>query len=751
MKNSTHYISKVRLSFYFLLVLLIFLLGIFSKNASAVVSSCTASVSPSSVVINTTREFTFSLINTSTQTINWIKITRPSSNFTFSGYNSIGGFTIATSTDNVTLTGSSLAAGVSTSYTLQIASGNSVASSADWTIQVSDDGGSSTTSCSGNLGTAILASAPDTEAPQISELTISEITSSSVKITWNTDENATSVIDYGTTADYGSTKSDSSLVTSHSINIDSLSANTTYHFNTKSTDSTGNTEEFGDETFITAKAGLTSETVTITNTKTVTPTPTPTPIPDTTGPFVTVNTDFSAPFEQAPSISGSAYDASGISKIEYSTDNGKSWIPIRFDNVGDINIRFDIKPEGLEEDNYKVKFRSFDTKSNIGYSKTFDLVIDRLPPKVGGAMFFIGPQVIFPKENGSLNILQNIEHSIVFSAVGGPIKMELFAKDKKSGLSAVASLRRSQAGLWTAKVKFETPGEYSLVVKAEDGAGKKSEKKFADINVVSTGKILDSKTGKTLEKAKVTVYLFHPKSKKYVLWDGKQYLQQNPIFSDKNGQFSLYLPAGKYYITVSKAGYISSVSEFFSLENPEVLNYGIMLSPKPKLSIGPISLYLPDFFFKESFFTLQNKNIENAENPHPLMGKEAPDFSLKTVSAKNFNLVAKRGTPLILTFVSSWSPPSLEQILVDNKLKPANGQIYLVDIQEPLSKISIFQKRGGYSLDFIVDSDGALVEPYGVNFLPMHFVLDRKGMVRKVINGVLNKEELENYLKDVSQ
>ena len=462
--------------------------------------------------------------------------------------------------------------------------------------------------------------------------------------------------------------------------------------------------------------------------------------------MVKINTSFSAPYEQAPTIAGSVYDISGVNKIQYSIDNGKSWIPIRFDNVGDINIRFDIKPESLEEDNYKVKFRSFDTKSNIGYSKTFDLVIDRLPPKVGGAMFSIGPQIIFPDKSGALNILQNTKHSIVFSAIGGPIKMELLSKDKKFGVS-----KDRESGLWTGKIKFETPGAYSLMVKAEDGAGKKSEKKIAGINVVSLGRVLDIKTKEALDKARVTVYLLHPKSKRYVLWDGKQYSQNNPAVTNKPGQFSLYLPAGTYYITVSKGGYINATSEFFTLEKPTSISHEILLSQKQKISLGFISLYLPDFFFKENNIVLKFNN-ESGQNNNPLIGKEAPDFSLKTVSGKNFNLIAKRGTPLILTFVSSWSPSSLEQILVDEKTKNSGlGQIYLVDIQESMSKISIFQKRGEYSLDFIVDPDGFLVEPYNVNFLPMHFVLDRKGVVKKVINGVLNKEELETILLNIAQ
>lgn len=711
------------------------------EPASAAVTACSASVSPSSVVRNNVVGLTFSISNTDSVAYNWIKVTRPSANFTINSGTS-GGWSISANSTDVTFSGSTVPAGGSISPTVNVTSADTTADSASWTVQVSDDGGVSSFTCVGSLGVSIT-NDPNSSVQQ-SEITISDITSSSVKISWTTTRAASSELKYGVTDSYGSTKSSSDLASSHSYTIDGLTANTTYSFNAKNTDSGNNTAEAAG-TFTTAAPGLTGKTVTVT--KTVSPTPTPTPIPDTTPPAVKVNTDFSAPFETAPNITGSAYDASGVSKIEYSLDNGKSWIRIHFDNVGDINIRFDIKPESLEEDNYKVKFRAYDTKSNIGYSKTFDLVIDRLPPKVGGAMFSVGPQIIFPEKSGVLSILQNIEHSIVFSAIGGPIKIELFLNGKKFGVS-----KDKQSGLWIGKVKFEKAGKYSLIVKAEDGAGKKSEKKIADVNVVAPGKILDSKTGKELENAKITVYLLHPKSNRWVIWDGKQYSQNNPTISDKNGQSGLYLPAGKYYISISKAGYVTSVSEFFSLENPAILSAAILLTPKQKINIGPVSLYLPDLFFRNNYFPLKIINAVSGQNNNSLIGKEAPDFSLKTVSDKNFNLIAKRGAPLILTFVSSWSPSSLEQILVDEKTKNSGlEQIYLVDIQESMSKISIFQKRGEYSLDFIVDSDGVLVEPYNVNFLPMHFVLDRKGVVRNVISGVLNKQELENYLKDVAQ
>jgi hypothetical protein len=62
----------------------------------------------------------------------------------------------------------------------------------------------------------------------------------SVIITWTTDQPSTSFVKYGTTASYGSTTPvNAALVTSHSVTINGLSPNTTYHFAVGSTNGSG--------------------------------------------------------------------------------------------------------------------------------------------------------------------------------------------------------------------------------------------------------------------------------------------------------------------------------------------------------------------------------------------------------------------------------------------------------------------------------------------------------------------------------
>src|SRR5204862_7323443 len=95
----------------------------------------------------------------------------------------------------------------------------------------------------------------DIRPPANSGVDASAVTASASTVSWSTDEQATSQVEYGTTTAYGSsTALDGTLVTSHSQTLASLSPSTTYHYRVKSSDAAGNVATSGDFTFTTAAA-----------------------------------------------------------------------------------------------------------------------------------------------------------------------------------------------------------------------------------------------------------------------------------------------------------------------------------------------------------------------------------------------------------------------------------------------------------------------------------------------------------------
>jgi hypothetical protein len=98
---------------------------------------------------------------------------------------------------------------------------------------------------------------PDTIPPVISNVFASNLTASGAAIIWNTDEPSDSQVEYGLNTNYGSTSPlDANRVTSHSVTLSGLAANTTYHYRVKSKDASGNSKTSADFTFTTPGANF---------------------------------------------------------------------------------------------------------------------------------------------------------------------------------------------------------------------------------------------------------------------------------------------------------------------------------------------------------------------------------------------------------------------------------------------------------------------------------------------------------------
>jgi cysteine-rich repeat protein len=98
---------------------------------------------------------------------------------------------------------------------------------------------------------------PDTTAPTISNIQITNITKDAATITWTTNEDSTSYVDYdiNTGTPYASTSGAATPLTqSHSVNLTGLSENTTYYFVVRSADAAANSATSTELTFKTLDA-----------------------------------------------------------------------------------------------------------------------------------------------------------------------------------------------------------------------------------------------------------------------------------------------------------------------------------------------------------------------------------------------------------------------------------------------------------------------------------------------------------------
>jgi ribosomal protein S27E len=96
---------------------------------------------------------------------------------------------------------------------------------------------------------------PDVAPPMISNVRVSGVTDRLALVSWETDEPADGVVDFGATTAYGRTAGHAELLIIHELTLAGLSAGTTYHFRVGGSDATGNGPAFSaDYSFTTALA-----------------------------------------------------------------------------------------------------------------------------------------------------------------------------------------------------------------------------------------------------------------------------------------------------------------------------------------------------------------------------------------------------------------------------------------------------------------------------------------------------------------
>jgi hypothetical protein len=689
-------------------------------------AACTADVDHHSVTTYSQTSFTFSVTNTGSDPIVWLKLTRPSSNFT----------------SDIEFESSQVEIALGETYTFSgdaITSG-SEAASANWTIMTSSDpGGAGAVSCGGNLGTEISGIGTDTFAPRLSTITISDVSDTSATLTWTTDENASTVVYYGPGADpnYALTSIDNTLIATHIIVLTNLLPNNAYHFYIANTDSLGNPNETGDFSFVTAKEGTVITNTTTTEIKTlITAAPTPTPIPDKKPPEITLKTDFSKVYEKAPQIEGIVSDDTGLSQIEYSIDDGRNWLLIDQNLDSRKSASFSFTPAIKDDGDYAIKIRATDTHENAIVTKSHKLIIDRLPPLVGGVLFSIGAQILEPDSDGNLSLLSGMNTKVTVSAVGGPNEVILSA-----GTMDIPLSKNQETGLWSATMQFTNEGNYILLAKASDGAGNKTERPLFTIHILKNGRVLSNYD--TSIDAHVKVYSLDEKLLTFSLWNGSVYNQENPQSTNIDGSYSFILPPGTYYIEVMAPGMQTQKSQIFTLAHVTPIQSDFLLSSKRALHIGPF--IIPFFDFRQSTTTIDlNVVPDSTEQIDERIHMEFPFFDFGTIDSNDL-----KGKPSLVTVLSTWFPQSTDQLAILEKLQ--NNQSFhtlVIMTEDPSSRTSIFAKRGNYAVPIIADPDGEIIDPLHISSLPTHFFINRKGVITKVKVGILDAEDiLENMIQ----
>jgi peroxiredoxin len=139
-----------------------------------------------------------------------------------------------------------------------------------------------------------------------------------------------------------------------------------------------------------------------------------------------------------------------------------------------------------------------------------------------------------------------------------------------------------------------------------------------------------------------------------------------------------------------------------------------------------------------------------AEAPSPwgvdeLVGKKAPDFTLKDINDKPVSLSSLKGNVVLVNFWATWCPPcrgempSLNKLYRDNRNK---GLIVVaVSTDRSTSSVKDFLDKNPVDFPVLMDTGNKAARQFKVFSLPTTFLLDRNGAV---VQKYLGEEEWES-------
>ena len=126
----------------------------------------------------------------------------------------------------------------------------------------------------------------------------------------------------------------------------------------------------------------------------------------------------------------------------------------------------------------------------------------------------------------------------------------------------------------------------------------------------------------------------------------------------------------------------------------------------------------------------------------------APAFALPTLAGDRLALADYRGQYVLVNFWATWCPPCRAELpdLVAFYDSHADEGFMLIGVneQEAPSTVNSFLSQSGLDFPVVLDSDGRVMQQYGVTGMPSSFLVNPEGQIIQMWTGMISRATLES-------
>jgi len=136
------------------------------------------------------------------------------------------------------------------------------------------------------------------------------------------------------------------------------------------------------------------------------------------------------------------------------------------------------------------------------------------------------------------------------------------------------------------------------------------------------------------------------------------------------------------------------------------------------------------------------------------IGREAPDFTLKTLEGKEVSLSDYKGKKVMLNFWATWCPPCKKEMPAMQQFSEEAGEdiVVLAVNMDPENDVEGFALNYELTFPIVLDQpeSGSLIsEQYKIMSIPTTFFIDRDGIIQHKFFGEMQLKDMERNMNSM--
>lgn len=222
---------------------------------------------------------------------------------------------------------------------------------------------------------------------------------------------------------------------------------------------------------------------------------------------------------------------------------------------------------------YYYKISATDTQGNVRWSDTLTFTTPKQttanPIPIKGTLTLLNQNslihsAVISDDYTGVVLPKYTDYQVIYTPESGKYIAALdLLITSQNGIQQVVRMTSNNQSSYTATIQTGDAGRYTLVLLQKDSSGTIQSKKLSEMIITEPFLVRDSKTGKPIEDASITLSRYDVIRKIFVPFNSGQTASNYTIlYTDKYGQAFITLPPGEYQAEIRALGYAPATITF---------------------------------------------------------------------------------------------------------------------------------------------------------------------------------------------